>query len=176
MNYSDINLKLYTNVNTFSINPECEVQVLQYLPIEDKNTIIKIAIQNAEENGILNELLLDMYFRLYTVYMYTNIDFSEEEKSDPIALYDILESNGIIDAVIGAIPGREWAYLNNKLRKMANRKIAQRNSIAATIQSFIEMMPKNAEAANEIIKNFNPEDFQAVINFAQAANGNRPIN
>ena len=176
MNYSNINLKLHTGVNCFSINPECEVNVLQYLPIEDKNSLIKMAIQNAEENGILNELLLDMYFRLYTIYMYTDLEFTEDEKDDPVMLYDILESNGIIDAVIRAIPEAEWHYLNNMKLVMVKSHITRRNSIAATIQNFIEMLPKNAEAANEIIKNFNPEDFQAVINFAQAANGNRPIN
>ena len=37
-----------------------------------------MAIQNAEENGVLNDLLLDMYFRLYTVYMYTDIEFTAD--------------------------------------------------------------------------------------------------
>ena len=176
MNYSNINLKLHTGVNCFSINPECEVNVLQYLPIEDKNNIIQLAIQNAEENGIINNLLLDMYFRLYIVYSYTDLEFTEDEKADPVVLFDVLESNGIIDAVTQAIPEKEWFYLNEMMEVMSRKKMEHRNSIAATIQNFIEMLPKNAEAANEIIKNFNPEDFQAVINFAQAANGNRPIN
>jgi hypothetical protein len=176
MNYSDINLKLHTGVNCFSINPECEVNVLQYLPIEDKNSLIKMAIQNAEENGILNELLLDMYFRLYTVYSYTDLEFTEDETNDPVALYDILESNGVIDAVIRAIPEYEWNYLHNMKNTMVERHLARRGSVAATIQSFIEMLPKNAESANEIIKQFNPEDFQQVLNFAKAANGGRDIN
>ena len=176
MNYSDIGLKLSTGTSCFMINPEQRVNVLSYLPIEDKNAIIQLAIQNAEENGMINDLMLDMYFNLYVIYMYTDIEFTEDEKNDPVTLYDVLESNGIIEATINSIPKQEWLYLNEKLHCMAAKKMARRNSVAATIQNFIELLPKNAEAANEIIKNFNPEDFQAVINFARQANGNRPIN
>ena len=46
---------------------------------------------------------------------------------------------------------------------------------AAVIRSLITDLPKQAEAANKIIENFDKEKFQAVIDFAQAANGGRPI-
>ncbi len=176
MKYSDLHLQLETGVTCFSITPDIEVNVLKYLPIEDKNNIIKMAIQNAEENGVLNDLLLDMYFRLYTVYSYTDLEFTEDEKNDPVALYDILESNGVICTVINTIPVGEFTYLLDMKNTMVERHLARRGSIAATIQSFIEMLPKNAEAANEIVKQFNPDDFQQVLNFAKAANGGRDIN
>ena len=176
MKYSDLHLTLETGRNTISVTPETEVNVLNYLPIEDKNDIIKMAIQNAEENGVLNDLLLDMYFRLYTVYMYTDIEFSDDERNNPAEIYNVLESSGLIGAIMHAIPAAELAYLVNMKDAMVERHLARRGSIAATIQSFIEMMPKNAEAANDIIKNFNPEDFQQVLNFAKAANGGRDIN
>ena len=48
-------------------------------------------------------------------------------------------------------------------------------STASLLQSFIEDMPANAEAAKEIVDNFDREKFKEVVDFAQYANGGRPI-
>lgn len=175
MKYSDINLKLNTNIKTFSINPEQEVQVLQYLPIEDKNDIIYIALQNAEENGIYNLLKLRMFFDLYITYLYTNLEFTVEEKDNPAELYDVLNSNGIISAIFNNMNPNEVKYLNEILEETLRMRLEYKSTIASVINGFIEDLPANAQAAKEIIEKFNPEDFQQVIQFAQAANGNRPI-
>ena len=175
MKYSDINLKLNTNIKTFSINPEQEVQVLQYLPIEDKNDIIYIALQNAEENGVYNLFKLRMFFDLYITYLYTNLEFTVEEKDNPAELYDVLNSNGIISAIFNNMNPNEVKYLNEILEETLRMRLDYKSTIASVINGFIEDLPVNAQAAKEIIEKFNPEDFQQVIQFAQAANGNRPI-
>ena len=51
-----------------------------------------------------------------------------------------------------------------------------KNTAGAVIQSIIQDLPKNAEAAADIVKNFDPSQYQAVIDFATAANGGRNIN
>ena len=52
----------------------------------------------------------------------------------------------------------------------------QYNTTAASvIKSIIVDLPKSAEAANSIVDNFDPEKFQAVLDFAKAANGGREI-
>ena len=175
MKYSDINLKLNTNIKTFSINPEQEVQVLQYLPIEAKNDIIYIALQNAEENGIYNLLKLRMFFDLYITYLYTDLEFTDEEKDNPAELYDVLNSNGIISAIFNHMNSNEVKYLNEILEETLRMRLEYKSTIASVINGFIEDLPANAQAAKRIIEKFNPEDFQQVIQFAQAANGNRPI-
>lgn len=176
MKYSDLHLSIETGVNTISVTPDSNVNVLKYLPIKDKNNIIKMAIQNAEENGVLNDLLLDMYFRLYTVYMYTDIEFTEGEKNNPIEIYDVLESSGLISSIMNVIPATELAYLVNMKDAMVSADLEYKKSIAGTIQGLLNSFTENVEGANEIIKKFNPEDFQQVLNFAKAANGGRNIN
>lgn len=152
-----------------------DIEILKYLSIEDKNSIIQLALQNSEESGIYNLLKLNMYFELYIIYSYTNINFSMEEKSNPVEIYDILKSNGLIDTIINSIPEKEYAYLKTTLKDTMELKIKYRNTIAAVLNSFIENLPKNAEEAMKTINTFNPEDFQKVIDFANAANGGRPI-
>lgn len=175
MKFSDFNLKLDTSYNTFEIGPNQEVQVLKYLPVEDKNDLIQITLQNSEENGIYNLLLVDMYFNLYIVYMYTNIEFTVEEKANAPELYDVLWSSGVIDAVLNAMDEREYKTIYEMLSDTIENKMKYKNTIAAVLNSFIENLPINAENAADIMKNFDPEQFQHVLSFAQAANGGRPI-
>ena len=64
ISYANLKLKVDKSVETFDFN-ENKIEVLRYLPIEDKRDLISIVCQNAEENGIYNSLLIDTYFHLY---------------------------------------------------------------------------------------------------------------
>lgn len=172
MEYKDLNLKINQQVKQI---PNRNIKVLQYLPILDKNDLIEIALQNAEEDGIYNDILLEMYFNLYIVYMYSDLIFTDEDKLDESEIYDILESNGIISEIIAAIPQNEYQNLLDFLQIMKKNKTKYRNSVSSAIKNFVEDMPVNAQQAMEIMQNFNPKDYKEVKNFAQAANGNRPI-
>lgn len=56
------------------------------------------------------------------------------------------------------------------------RNIKYKNSAAATLRSFVQDLPKSAEAAKEIVDGFNPDDYKNVVDFAMAANAGRPVN
>ena len=116
-----------------------------------------------------------MFFNLYIIYMYTDLEFTDEEKSDEFKLYNELESNDVITNVIGAINETEYDNLLDYLHIMKHEKTLYNRSAAALIQTFIQDMPKNAATAAEIVENFDKEKYQNVIDFAKSANGNRPI-
>ena len=59
---------------------------------------------------------------------------------------------------------------------MKKANTANRNSVAAIINSLIDDLPSNAEAAAKIVDSFDPQQFKEVINFARYANGGRDIN
>lgn len=175
MNYFDFNLKVNTDTKTISILPGQDINIFQYVSIEDKNDIIQLALQNAEENGGYNLLKLDMFYNLYIVYMYTDIKFSEEEKNEPGELYDELCSNGIMQAILNAIPSTEREYLRDILMDTLDMNIQRNQSVAGLIAKLIDDLPRNAEAAQKVVDNFDPSKFQRVIDFAKAANGGRDI-
>lgn len=174
MKYSDLDLKINTKTNITMINGK-EVEVLEYLPIEDKIDLIQIALQKSLENGIYNEIKLDMYFNLYLVYMYSNLEFTDEEKEDEFKLYNELQSNNMIAHVIAGMDEGEYDSLLDYLKIMKNSHESYRNSMAALLQTFIQDMPKNAAAAAQIVDNFDKEKYKNVIDFAKSANGGRPI-
>lgn len=176
MNFREMNFKPYTDVKIISVRPDQEISVLKYLPIEEKNDLIAMTLQNSDEVGFYNPVKLQMYLELYTVYLYTDLEFTEEEKMDEVKLYNILKGNGIIDAVINTIPSEEWNQMNMFYYDYLNKKEQYRNSIAGILGDFVENLAVNAKNAAEIINGFDPEKYQNVLAFAQAANGDRPIN
>ena len=175
MKYSDLKLKTNTETNIAKLPDDTEINVLQYLPVEDKIDLIQIALQKSYENGIYNEMKLDMYFNLYIIYMYTDIEFTDEEKEDEFKLYNELDSNDIIISVIDAMEDTEYDNLLNYLEIMKKNNVKYRKSAAALFQSFIQDMPKNAQAAADIVDNFDENKYKQVVDFAKSANGGRPI-
>lgn len=169
--FADLNLHL----NTTSIQGVQDIEILEYLPIEEKDMLIQLALQNSDENGIYNLLKLKMYKEIYLIYSYTNLEFTIEEKNNIAETYNILASSGLLNALLGYINENEIALIDQILADTLKMKMKYRNTLAAVLNNFVEMLPINAKEAMEIINKFNPEDFQQVINFAKAANGGRNI-
>lgn len=167
-------LKLKTKEETTKIEGT-DIEVLKYLPIEDKIILINIALQNAKNNSVYNPALLDAYFHLYIVMMYTNISFTEKQKENPLKLYDTFKSNGIIDKVILAMDEEEYTQLLDFLNQSVEDSYAYQNSTAGLVANALEQLPVRAEQLSEIVENFKPEKFQNVLDFAKAANGGRSI-
>jgi len=172
MKYSDLNLSINNDTVTTQ-TPFGDIEVRKYLPVEDKIDLIEIALQKSEENGIYNEMKLAMYFNLYIIYMYTDLEFTDEEKADEYKLYNELESNNIIISVLGALD--EYEELFHYLNIMKDIKMKYKTSAAAMVQTFIQDMPRNAAAMSEIVDNFDKEKYKEVVEFAKYANGGRPI-
>lgn len=170
MNYKDLNLKIKTEKNIAVLPDNTEIQVSKYLPISDKIDLIQIALQKSEENGVYNEVKLDMYFNLYLVEMYSDIEFTPEEKEDEYKLYDELQSNDVINQIIAVMEESEYTDLLEYLQTMKWSNAGYRNSAAALFRTFIQDMPKNAAAAAEIVDNFDKEKYSNVVDFVKSAN------
>ena len=175
MKYSDLNFSTNTNYNIAHLENGIQIQVLQYLPIKDKIDLIQIALQKAEQNGIYNELKIDLYFNLYLVYLYTNLEFTDEEKANPELLYDELESNGVFTAIVEVMEDSEYESLLNYLELMQVNNEEYKMSVYSLLQSFIQDLPKNAEAAADIVDNFDKEKYKNLTDFVKAANAGRPV-
>lgn len=172
MKYSDLKLKTNTEIKKVDINGQ-KIDVLQYLPMEDKIDLIQIALQRAEQNGVYNQMKLDMYFNLFLIELYTNLQFTDEEKENEFLLYNELQSNDVIAKIISAIDENEYDSLLDYLDIMKTSNIEYRKSINAVLTAFIQDMPKNAEIVKDIVNNFDKEKYQAVIDFAKAANNDK---
>lgn len=77
----------------------------QYLPMNDKVSLIEEVIEKAGEVNFANPLKLDVFFNLALIENYTNIGIDADK---PLETYDLLEQNGIFTLVIQNLPTSEY--------------------------------------------------------------------
>ena len=165
--FASLKLKVRDDIREIDLGDK-KIEVKQYLPAEDKYDLIMITLQESKEEGVYNHFKMDMFFHLNIIFMYTNLQFTDKQKEDLIKLYDVLESNGIINAVVSAIPEEEYNYLFDTMETVAKARSKYDNSFAGVLNNFMINMPINAAEANKIVENFDPEKYGEVINFAKA--------
>lgn len=175
VSYANMKLKTNTAVNTFEFCGQ-KIEVLKYLPAADKYDLLMVTLQKSLEGNIYNEFKLNLYFELNLVYMYTNISFTEKQREDEFKLYDTLRSNGFFELFYEALDDKEYEELFDQIAELKATKEKSKGSVAGVIANIIEDLPANAEAAAKIVENFDPSQFQAVVDFARYANGGRDIN
>lgn len=134
--YSKLNLKKKENVQTLVIGDDnIEIEVKQYLPIEDKIKIVTNVLQNsADDNNFANPIKVDVFTNLEIIYNYTNISFTEKQKENPEKLFDILEENNVILAVIGQIPESEYCDLISWIQETIDAFYKYRNSAMGVLE------------------------------------------
>lgn len=174
ISYANLKIKTDNKTKSFDFNGN-QIEVLQYLPIDDKYSLINVTLQKAREKNIYNPVKLDLYFHLNIIYMYTNLNFTEKQREDEAKLYDTLLSNGIIEKVIDLIPECEYDDLYNYLTDLKNEILTHQNTFAGVVSDIIENLPINAAEMQKIVDTFDPEKYKNVIDFARAANGGRDI-
>ena len=174
VSYANMKLKVNTSVKTFDFCGQ-KVEVLQYLPAQDKYDLLMVTLQKSMENGAYNEFKLNLYFELNLVYMYTNISFTEKQREDEFKLYDLLLSSGLLDQVIEAIPAEEYDYICEQIDNLEEDLLNFDNTLASLVRNIIENLPIQAEEMQKIVDNFDPEKYQNVLDFAKAINGGREV-
>lgn len=116
---------------------EQEIEVLQYLPVNEKLALISRVINNTiDENNFSNPVKVEVIGSLEIIYAYTNLSFTEKQKETPDKLYDLLEQNGVINLIISAIPADEYKFLIDGINDSIEAIYAYHNSIAGMLESL----------------------------------------
>ena len=151
------------------------VSVFLKRPMESKINIVQLALQESLENGVYNEGKLQVLFYVYTIFYYTDINFTDEEKQDCFKIFDILWENGLLEKILAKIDSTEMKILTELLNNQKETNEKHNLSIAGMVDNLINGLPLAMAEVSNLIDNFNPEKFQEVMNFATAANGGRSI-
>jgi hypothetical protein len=174
MKFNELNLKINDKTKTLKFKDK-EIKVKQYLPIEDKITLVQIALQQSLDDGVYNDGLLTAYFHTYIVMFYTDLEFTDEEKQDVLSVFNLIDSEALIGAIIACIPQDEFDDVYTMLKEQQRENTVYKQSAAYLIGQFINALPEQMEKVGEIVNNFDPSKYQAVVDFATAANGGRNI-
>lgn len=175
VSYANMKLKVDTSTKIIELDNGISIEILKYLPVNEKYNLINDVLLKSYENGIYNPIRLDMYFALNLVYKYSNISFTEKQKENEAKIYDTLQSTGIMDKIIDAIEDDEYNNLYTLLVETEDKYYEYRKTISGMLNDFSNQLNENADFLKEISESFDPNQFKNVLDFAQAANGGRPI-
>ena len=177
VSFTNLKLSVDKTVSTFDFNG-AKIEVLKYLPIEDKKDLIQIAMQKSYEDGLYNDMLMDIYFHLNIVYLYTNLNITDKQKEDEFKLFDKIKSSGLLDEILRHMDENEYNYLREIFEDSIRDQLKFKYSAAAVLQSLIQDLPANAAAAADIVNNWDASKFQAVqdmVNLAREAGMNQEL-
>ena len=123
-----------------------------------------ITLQKSFVNNIYNKVILDMYFNLHLVYMYTNIIIDNDERADEQSLYDTFMRSGLIAAVRSAISEDELKLLEYYVEKVAEDTLKYDNSFTGLLKNALDKFPEMIEKFKGLAKEIDAEKIAKIIN------------
>ena len=131
-----LGLKINQNVKNIEFN-EQNIEVKQYLPINEKLELISSVINSAaDENNFSNPVKENVFLTLEILYHYTNINFTDKQKEDPVKLYDLVVSSGLVNKITDLIPEEELDEVINGVAQSVKAIYAYRNSALGILESI----------------------------------------
>ena len=127
--FSKLGLKNNNQVVNINYN-EQTIEVKQYISVNDKLKLISNIINNTvDEHSFCNPVKVKVYLLIGIIENYTNISFTEKQKEDIVKLYDLIQSNGLFDEILTAIPDEEFNDLLNSTWDSVDAIYTYRNSV-----------------------------------------------
>ena len=134
--FNSLGLKLNQEVKTITIK-EKNIEVKQYLPIQNKLEMIANVINNSQDdNNFKNVAKVEMFTDLEIINQYTNLSFTEKQKEEPWKIYDILINSGVMEEIRKAIPKDELGMVYHFVDDATERIYEYRNSAYAILDSL----------------------------------------
>lgn len=134
--FAKLGLKVNNEIKTFIINDQ-EVEVKQYLPINDKLEMIsRVLNMSADDMKFYNIGKMEIFLNLEILYTYTNINFTEKQKEDVCKLFDLVESSGLLNEVLDRIPESETDFIRHILLDTVENIYSYQNSAMGILDTI----------------------------------------
>lgn len=152
-----------------------DIEVKQYIPLSDKRTIVETIIHSSfvvdKETGLnrFDRGLADVVWGVLIIRHYTNIN----NMKDSFQMYDIVKSNGILDAVENAIPIEESTTLTTMVRTRINEVFRLEEAslqVGYKIEGLLETLSDKVDDSLSVLKDFDTEDLDAISNIIKIEN------
>lgn len=154
--FTKLGLKKNDSITTVEWNGQT-IEVKQYLPIEEKLEVItKIMQASYQETNYSNPIKEVVYYTLYMIEAYTNINFTEKQFSEAPKTYDLIVGGDFYSTIFNAIPESEREYVWEGLSDTTEAFYKYRNSILGileTVSQDYENLNLDATAIQEKLSN-----------------------
>ena len=163
VSFTKLGLKKNEEVGILHIN-EQDIEVKQYLPINEKLELISSVINSAaDENNFSNPVKENVFLTLEILYHYTNINFTDKQKEDPVKLYDLVVSSGLVNKVTDLIPEEELDEVINGVAQSIKAIYTYKNSVLGILESISQDYSNLNLDATEIQQKLADPDNMALL-------------
>ena len=160
--FNKLNLTKNTEIKNIDIN-ENIIEVKQYLPVEEKLELISYIVNMAhdEDYNFSNPVKVEVFAGIGIIKYYTNITFTEKQLENPAKIYDLLNSNNVINNVIAAIPSNEYDEIRAGIEDTIKSIYQYQNSALGILDTIgQDYSDLNLEADNINGKLSNPDNMK----------------
>lgn len=165
VSFSKLGLSKNTEIKNFEYNGQ-NIEVKQYLPINDKATLVAQILNytlNNGENRFANPLQIEVMTLIGVIERYTNINFTEKQKEDPAKLYDLITSSGLWKNILDNINIEDYTALLSYCDEAIESYYNYYNSVFGILDSInTDYNSMNLEAT-EIQKKLADPDNMALL-------------
>lgn len=136
--FTKLGLKKNEDIKTIQICGQ-DIEVKQYLPIQEKLELIGRIIDNsANNNNFENPVHLEVYTNFEVIAAYTNITFTEKQREDIGKTYDLLFGNKVINDILAWIPKGEYDIIANGVKDTIKAMYSYRNSAMGILEAITQ--------------------------------------
>ena len=163
--FTKLGLKPNNEIVNIKFN-EQNIEVKQYLPVEEKLELItNVLVLSHDSNNFSNPIKVQVYTTLEMIDKYTNISFTEKQKENPTKLYDLLNSNGLLEKIIDAVPQIEYDELIHGIYNTIDAVYSYQNSVLGILDTISQDYNNLNLDATEIQKKLaDPENMALLKN------------
>ena len=131
---SDLKIEVQEEWSIVEFNGE-KIKVRKWLSQKDKADLLSYILDNSidETNGTFSDLRLETYTILGIIKYYTDIEFDEDDLSEPAVTYDKLIYSKLYSKILAAIETNEREYIYELIENT-------KNDISRYNNSFVGMM------------------------------------
>jgi hypothetical protein len=165
VSFSKLGLSKNTEIKNFEYNGQ-NIEVKQYLPINDKATIVATILNytlNNGENRFPNPLQVEVFTILQIIEKYTNITFTEKQKEDPAKLYDLITSSGLWELIESSLDTKDYGLLLKYIKESIESYYNYHNSIFGILDSINSDYNNMNLDATEIQKKLSDPENMALL-------------
>lgn len=160
--FNKLNLTKNTEIKNIDIN-ENIIEIKQYLPVEEKLELISYIVNMAhdEDYNFSNPVKVEVFAGIGIIKYYTNITFTEKQLENPAKIYDLLNSNNVINNVIAAIPSNEYDEIRTGIEDTIKSIYQYQNSTLGILDTIgQDYSDLNLEADTISEKLSNPDNMK----------------
>ena len=163
MEFKELNLSFKSNENEITIGDK-KIKVKNRISSKDIEDLISITIQDSiEPTGIINLIKTEINFSINLLLMYTDLEFTGGELEDVNSLYDVLDSNDILNQVIMNIDEIEYKFITDMLNDTIAVKQQYELSLRGSVMGALVAQEEAINNLDSTIENMDIAKVEQVV-------------